>query len=241
MPPMQNFRQQLRDGAIGDLKMLSIREHRYPFLKKVADWNRFNHNSGGTLVEKCCHFFDLMRLITADEPMRIMASAGQDVNHLREEYGGEVPDVLDNAFAIVDFCSGQRAMLDLAMFAQGSRYEQEVCAVGHRGKLECLIPGPELLWGDQQASPTVVLSPRSPVGPIETKIPIDAAVLDAGSHTGAAYYEHVGFQKVLRGDAEVEVTVEDGLRAVVMGMAAQQAAATGKTALMVDDGFGFEI
>jgi predicted dehydrogenase len=43
--------------------MLTIREHRFPFLSKVGDWNRFNRNTGGTFVEKCCHFFDLMRLI----------------------------------------------------------------------------------------------------------------------------------------------------------------------------------
>ena len=47
--------------------MLSIREHRLPFLQKVDDWNRFNKNTGGTLVEKCCHFFDLMRRIIGSE------------------------------------------------------------------------------------------------------------------------------------------------------------------------------
>jgi predicted dehydrogenase len=54
MPPLQSFLEQL--DRIGDLQTLSIREHRFPFLKKVDDWNRFNRNSGGTLVEKCCHF-----------------------------------------------------------------------------------------------------------------------------------------------------------------------------------------
>ncbi len=240
MPPMRNFCQQLQAGAVGDLKMLSIREHRLPFLRKVGDWNRFNRNSGGTLVEKCCHFFDLMRLITEEEPIRVMASAGQDVNHLREEYCGEVPDILDNAFVIVDFDSGKRAMLDLSMFAQGSRYEQQVCAVGRRGKLECFIPGPKELWQDQQAQPRVVLSPRRPVGPIDTEISIDDAVLEAGSHCGATYYEHLAFQKAMRGEGAVEVTLEDGLRAVVMGMAAQQSAAAGRAVMITDEGFGFE-
>jgi predicted dehydrogenase len=39
---------------------------------------------GGTLVEKCCHFFDLMRLICAADPVRVMASGGQAVNHVDE-------------------------------------------------------------------------------------------------------------------------------------------------------------
>ena len=61
-------------GTLGDLKMLSIREHRFPFLRKVGNWNRFSSRTGGTLTEKCCHFFDLMRLILRAEPVRIMAS-----------------------------------------------------------------------------------------------------------------------------------------------------------------------
>jgi predicted dehydrogenase len=240
MPVMTNFRKQLNDGAIGDLVMLSIREHRYPFLKKVNDWNRFNRNSGGTLVEKCCHFFDLMRLLVSDEPVRVMASAGQDCNHLKEEYQGERPDILDNAFVIVDFKSGKRAMLDLSMFAQGSRYEQEVCAVGRRGKLECLIPGPVELWGDQQAPPRVVLSPRHPVGPVDSEIEVDPGILAAGSHNGATYYEHLGFQEAILGNGPVEVGIEDGLKAVVMGMAAQESARTGRAVEITDEGYGFD-
>jgi hypothetical protein len=41
-------------------------------------------------VEKCCHFFDLMTLIADSMPVRVMASGGQDVNHLDESYHGEV-------------------------------------------------------------------------------------------------------------------------------------------------------
>ena len=44
-------------GEVGRLHMLSIREHRFPFLQKVDDWNRFNKNTGGTLVEKMLSFF----------------------------------------------------------------------------------------------------------------------------------------------------------------------------------------
>ena len=240
MPPMVNFRQQLKNGAIGELTMLSIREHRYPFLRKVNDWNRFNKNSGGTLVEKCCHFFDLMRLLLADEAVRVMASAGQNWNHLDEEYDREKPDILDNAFVIVEFRSGKRAMLDLCMFAQGSRYEQEVCAIGNRGKLECLIPGPKELWKDQQAKPRVILSPRRPIGPVDSEIEIDAEILAAGSHTGSTYFEHLGFQQAILGNGPVEVGIEDGLKAVVLGMAAQESARTGRVIKILDGGYGFE-
>ena len=57
----------LRSGA--RKRCDSVREHRLPFLTKVDNWNRFNRNTGGTLVEKCCHFFDLMHRIAAQRPI----------------------------------------------------------------------------------------------------------------------------------------------------------------------------
>ena len=59
--------------------MLSTGSDRFPFLEKVDDWNRFNVNTGGTLVEKCCHFFDLMNLLVPSKPSKIYASGNQDV------------------------------------------------------------------------------------------------------------------------------------------------------------------
>lgn len=56
----------------------------------MNNWNRFNVNSGGTLVEKCCHFFDLMRLFVGANPVRVMASGAIDVNHKDEIYDGKV-------------------------------------------------------------------------------------------------------------------------------------------------------
>ena len=68
MPPVKQLINEVHNNVIGKIKMLSIREHRFPFLHKVDDWNRFAKNTGGTLVEKCCHFFDLMRLVIQSEP-----------------------------------------------------------------------------------------------------------------------------------------------------------------------------
>ena len=43
------------------------------------------------LVEKCCHFFDLMNLMIHSVPVKIYASGGQSVNHLDECYSGKTP------------------------------------------------------------------------------------------------------------------------------------------------------
>ncbi|MEM6728476.1 MAG: Gfo/Idh/MocA family oxidoreductase, partial [Pseudomonadota bacterium] len=230
MPPIAAF---LREAtaATGGIEMLSIREHRFPFLPKIGNWNRFNRNTGGTLVEKCCHFFDLMRLALGSEPVRVMASAGQAVNHTGESYAGEVPDIWDHGYVIVDFESGKRAMLDLCMFAEGSRYQEELSAVGRDGKIECHVPGPGRFWSEGLGPAPVaklLVSPRSPKGPEERAIEVDAALLAAGDHNGATYYQHERFNAVVRGEGRVEVGLRDGARAVEMGLAAQQSALEGR-------------
>lgn len=228
------------EQATGGIKMLSIREHRFPFLPKVGDWNRFNAQTGGTLVEKCCHFFDLMRHILRSDPVRIMASGGQDVNHLDESYDGQVPDIWDNAFVIVDFADGARAMLELCMFAEGARYQEEIAAIGPKGKIECLVPGPGRFWPAHLGAPPVaqlIESPRHPKGPRAMEIPVDPALLAAGDHNGSTYYQHVGFADVVRGQGAVAVTLDDGAWAVLMGMAAQESARTGRAMAISASGF----
>ncbi len=230
MPPIARFIDEVGQ-ATGGVKMLTIREHRFPFLQKVGDWNRFNQNSGGTLVEKCCHFFDLMRHILQDDPVRVLASCGQSVNHLDEVYDGETSDIWDNAFVIVDFAGGARAMLDLCMFAEGSRYQEELSAVGPSGKLEVFVPGPERFWPQNEPKPVpqLIRSPRITKSRDVIDVPVDPNLLTSGDHNGATYYQHKRFVEVVRGTALPEVTLEDGKWAVRMGMAAQESALTGQS------------
>lgn len=231
MPPVKAFTEKV-DSVTGGVKMLTIREHRFPFLNKIGDWNRFNDKTGGTFVEKCCHFFDLMRLIIKSEPVRIMASAGQDANHLNERYAGRVPDILDNGYVIVDFVNGARAMLELCMFAEGAEYQEEISAVGPKGKLEAKVPGPGRFWPKELGMapvPLLVESPRFPKNPVTTEVLVDPVILDAGDHNGATFYQHKLFLDMVRGKKQTpDVGLGDGYKAVIMGMAAQESATTGR-------------
>lgn len=239
MPPVAHLIAQAQ-AATGGVRMLTIREHRFPFLEKVGDWNRFNARSGGTLVEKCCHFFDLMRRIAGCDPVRIMASGGQAVNHLDEDYDGKVPDIWDHAYVIVEFSNGLRAMLELCMFAEGARYQEEISAVGPLGKIEAHVPGPGRFWpahlGDAPV-PQVIVSPRDPKGPRVLEVPVDPGLLAAGDHNGSTFYQHQGFARVVMGLQAPEVGLIDGWWAVAMGMAAQQSAITGQAVVMADQGY----
>ena len=226
MPPVTRFIERVHAGATGPVRMMYIREHRFPFLPKVDDWNRFNRNTGGTLVEKCCHFFDLMRHTLQDEPVRIFASGAQDENHLDERYDGEVPDILDNAYVTVEFSRGGRAVLDLCMFAEGTEQQEEIYALGAKGRLDVAIPAATVTW-----------SPRDKSGPFLEHIETPPAALSAGDHHGATYFQLMHFDRALQTGGAPHVNALDGLRSVQMGAAAQQSIATGQA---VDLDFGHE-
>ncbi|CAI8212542.1 MAG: scyllo-inositol 2-dehydrogenase (NAD(+)) [Alphaproteobacteria bacterium] len=224
-PALDNMISRVHGGDIGQIQMLAIREHRFPFLPKVDDWNRFNRNTGGTLVEKCCHFFDLMRFIIGSEPTGVIASGGQNVNHLDEKYHGQTPDIWDNAYVVFDFANGARAMLDLCMFAEGSRHSEELAAIGDRAKVECLLPQNIVTHGNRETWEVA-----------QEDIHVPDEILNAGYHSGATYHQNKAFLACIHGDMAVPVTALDGHRAVAMGVAAQMAAAEKRRVDMTEVG-----
>lgn len=230
MPPVAKMIRQAQQ-ATGGIRMLTIQEHRFPFLDKVGAWNRFNDQTGGTFVEKCCHFFDLMRVLLKSDPVRVMASGGQAVNHLDEQPGGRPADIFDHGYVIVDFANGARAMLELCMFAEGARFQEQISAMGPLGKIEAFVPGPGRFWPEHLGPapvPEVVISPRSPKGPRLEPVPVDPVLLEAGDHNGSTFYQHQRFLELVRGTrSAAEVSLDDGRWAVLMGLAAQRSMATG--------------
>ena len=217
MPPVAKFIDEIHNKTIGELKTLTIREHRFPFLKKVNNWNRFEKNTGGTLVEKCCHFFDLMCLIAKSKPISVYASGAQDVNHLDEEYDGKKPDIIDNAYVIVNFENGARSLLELCMFAENSDMQEELVATGNKGKIETSVPSNE----SGKISSNLRIGMRDGETRLET-IEVDKKILEAGHHHGSTYYEHLAFLNAIKNNSNPEVSLNDGLIAVAVGEAAEK-------------------
>lgn len=215
---------EVKSGTCGSLKMIAIREHRFPFLQKVDNWNRFSKNTGGTLVEKCCHFFDVMTLLADAMPVSVYASGAQDVNHLDEIYDGRKSDILDNAFVIVDFENGVRGMLDLSMFAEGSRNEQEICVVGAKAKIEAMISDSIVRIGKRVdgREGVVEISVNQPEGVVH------------GFHAGASFIEHREMQRAIRENGQSTVTLQDGLLSVAIGQAAHLSIAQNRSVLIAE-------
>ncbi len=219
MPPTAAVLQEVRSGSVGAVRMVAIREHRFPFLVKVDNWNRFTRNTGGTLVEKCCHFFDLMNQVVGTPPVRVMASGAQDVNHLDERYDGETPDILDNAYVVVEYEGGVRAMLDLCMFAEASRNEQEISVVGDAGKVEALVGEGVIRIGRRSDG----------IGRVTERAVDDRSIRHQGMHHGASYLEHVGFRDAILDGLPAAVTLHDGLLSVAVGEAAHRSIELGRS------------
>jgi myo-inositol 2-dehydrogenase / D-chiro-inositol 1-dehydrogenase len=236
MPPVAELIRLAHAGECGTLHQVAIREHREPFYPKVGDWNRFTQNTGGTLVEKCCHYFNLMDHILQEQPLKVYASGGQRVNHLDEKYGGKTPDILDSAFVIVEYPSGARASLDLCMFAENSVDNEHISVVGSEGKIESLIPSLTLRvgrredWGKREVWGQASGTGRG----VATRRVWDTNIRYAGQHFGASWIEHQRFARAIRENLPAEISLEEGLRSVATGMAAHRSLDTGLPVLLSD-------
>ena len=204
---------ELIPSTVGELKMCTIRENRFPFLHKIEAWNRDRTKTGDSLVEKwygcsvcmrgesmcvllrrmllgdakscahsrvlryfplwdSCHFFDLMRLITGQEAdlEHVRALVQRGLNYDDEPDLYDVP-IIDSAYVFSTFHSkptedaasslssdgeessvssttskkkkktaGTIACLELCMYADGSRHQEEIIVTGTKGRLEAYLP-----------------------------------------------------------------------------------------------------
>lgn len=218
MPPIARVIADTHKGIIGSPRMVSIREHRFPFLEKVRNWNRFSKNSGGTFVEKCCHFFDLFnRILHPRMPLSVLASGGQDFNHLDEVYDGKHSDIVDNGYVIVEYEGGRRACLDLCMFAEASLSQEEVSIVGPKGKLEAFLPQLEVRTG---------IRGLHECGRVKIEVVDDDRIKYRGHHHGSSFLEHLDILKTVTEKSDAPDThvagLYQGLLSVAIGVAAHK-------------------
>lgn len=212
----ETIHEALERKTLGDIKLVNIAEHRVPFLDKVKQWNKFNQYSGGTLVEKCCHYFDLLNLFAGARPTSVYASGSQAVNFTQLEYEGKKSDILDNAHVIVEYANGVRAGFNLCMFAP--MFYEEIVICGDEGRLKAYEnqdfmpdarPGThlEIMCGEKK--PSRVCTPMYP------------KYIEEGGHNGATFYEHINFIDKIEGKRTTTATPEEGFWSIIVGAAAQ--------------------
>ncbi len=213
----------LERKVVGNIKTISMLEHRIPFVDKVNQWNKFSKYSGGTLVEKCCHYFDLLNLFAQSKPASVFATGSMAVNFLHFEYNNEKSDIIDNALVTVIYENGVQASFNLCMFAP--LFYEELILCGDEGRLKAFenqdfLPVPrantqlEIIQGDQQ--PSRITAPSYPT------------YIEEAGHHGSTYIEHINFVDNIEGKQTNSAKAEEGFWSIVVAIAAQESIKTGR-------------
>jgi myo-inositol 2-dehydrogenase / D-chiro-inositol 1-dehydrogenase len=219
----------LERRSLGEIKTISILEHRIPFLDKVGQWNKFSKYSGGTLVEKCCHYFDLMNLFAGARPQSVFATGSMAVNFREFEYDGEKSDIVDNAFVSVIYANDVRASFNLCMFAPMTYEELILCGDGGRLKA---YENEDFLPDLRPKTHLEIL--RGERNPSRIGTPVYPAQIEAAGHNGATFFEHINFIDNIEGKETNTATPEEGFWSVVVGAAAEASLKSGAP-IVVDD------
>lgn len=147
-------------GDIGVPRVAWCRELRGPFQKKSENWILDARRSGGTLVDKNCHHFDLMNWWLGARPWRVCAFGGKAT-------GSGVAgahQVADHAVVIFEYRSGARGSLDLCLFAPETGDRGLTMGVaGSEGFLRTRLATLEIQWwrrGEKESRRIQVQAPR---------------------------------------------------------------------------------
>ena len=203
-------------NELGSVKMISLCEYRPPFLSKVREWNKFSEYSGGTLVEKCCHYFDLMNRIAGAPPARVYASGGRAVNFTDFEYKGKPSDIDDHALVVVDYENGVKAQFALNMFSE--ELFEALTVSGSKGTLHTEEYASFKPDRPSRSSIRIQTPDHPAYEGIDCTFPED---IEIGGHYGSTLFEHQRFCDQLTGATNDGATCAEGLWAIITAWMAQ--------------------
>lgn len=222
-PYVEARHEALKRGTLGTIRTLSMSEYRPPFLDKVGQWNKFNAKSGGTLVEKCCHYFDLLASFAGARPERVYASSGRAVNFTDFRHEGVASDIDDHAFVIIDFANGVRANFTLNMFAPV--FHEELIVSGDRGRL---VATERFDFQNEEAAQSRVSIELGEDGASRKTEISYARPIEHSGHHGSTYFEHIAFADQLDGKSVDAATPAEGLWSIIIATAAQESTRIGQ-------------
>lgn len=119
-----HMKEMIDRGEIGDLQLMWCREFRGPMR---PGWRSSEAVTGGAILEKNVHHFDLFNWMMDCAPVRVSAHGGTNVLKDRE--------ILDNAQILVEYEGGRRASLELCLFAPKGG-DCEIGACGDKGRID---------------------------------------------------------------------------------------------------------
>lgn len=155
---MVDMRAALAAGQLGPIISIEASEHIAPYHGAffMRDWRRSHANSGGFMLEKCCHDLDLYNMITGARPMRVASFGGRksfvpahapasnseaEIFHVKKSVWDSTDDPFNSDGDIIDF---QTAILDYENGATMSFHtnlnvpdeHRRFCVMGAKGMAE---------------------------------------------------------------------------------------------------------
>jgi len=216
-PLYRKMHRLIADGEIGPVHMMWCKELLGSF---YGQWRFKESLSGGSIVEKNCHHFDIFNWMIGSRPRKVCAFGGQNVMKRGETVEaivmdtGEInvvsdSDVIDNAFIIIEYENGARAELTLCFFSPFGN-DLEIGAVGEKGKLESWVKSHLIhLWKNSDCGEMQAIEP-------------DSDVTQYGVfHTGA-YLQHIDFADCILNDSPPFCDGEIGRQSIIIALAAQK-------------------
>jgi predicted dehydrogenase len=203
----QKIKDLIVDVELGEVQLVWCKEFRGPFLKKVGDWIQDARLSGGCLVDKNCHHFDLLNWWVASRPRKVCGFGGNDVVRVVNNDH----EVIDHASISFEYENGVRGGLLLSMFSPNTGEDLEMGVIGDQGMIQTRLSRDEILqWrrGDESAEPIVHQIPSRKAG--------------WGAHHGFIEAHEAFFRAVERGERAL-TDVRDCVDGTLLAIAAEEA------------------
>ncbi len=212
-PFFQKVKSLVDTGEIGRPRMVWTREFRWPFQPKSQDWIQDQRRSGGLLVDKNCHHFDLMNWWVGARPVRVAAFGGSAVMRVVDAEH----QVNDHATVSFDYDNGTVGTLQICLFAREFPHDDlEMGVVGEAGSLQIRPATREIVqWtrGAGQGTPIVHrVEPSAGEG--------------SGNHPGFEEMHEAFLAAVLDGQQHL-TPVGDCLDGTLLAIAAEESIAHG--------------
>jgi predicted dehydrogenase len=216
-PLYRKMKELIESGEIGSVHMMWCKELLGSF---YGQWRFKEALSGGAIVEKNCHHFDIFNWVIGASPRKVCAFGGQNVikrGHTVETIIMETGDrnivsdseIIDNAFVIVEYENGARAELSLCFFSPYGN-DLEIGAVGEKGKLESWVKEHRIhLWRNADEGRMEVVEPESDVA-------------QYGVFHSGAYLQHIDFAESILSGTPPFCSGEIGRESIVIALAAEK-------------------
>jgi predicted dehydrogenase len=123
----QAFVNRIAAGSVGKPRMIWCKEFRGHWNPGHGDWRYSQAKSGGSLVEKNCHHFDIFNWAIQSRPVRVQAFGGHAVHDYCE--------TIDHATVNIEYENGVKGTLMLSLFMP-ELDQLEIGVLGDAGKIE---------------------------------------------------------------------------------------------------------